>query len=87
MNNAKISGRNPWRRTLFSCYCGYGVQAVINNLAPLLFVVFQDRFAVSLEEIGRMKYTPEDEWAGRCADILRHIGEEYRALIQAMTED
>ena len=41
----------------------------------------------SLEEIGRMKYTPEDEWAGRCADILRHIGEEYRALIQAMTED
>ena len=54
MNNAKISGRNPWRRTLFSCYCGYGVQAVINNLAPLLFVVFQDRFAVSLEEIGRL---------------------------------
>ena len=41
----------------------------------------------SLEEIGRMKYTPEDGWAGRCADILRHIGEEYRALIQAMTED
>ena len=41
----------------------------------------------SLEEIGRMKYTPEDEWAGRCADILRHIGEEYRMLVQAMTED
>ena len=46
--------RNPFRRTLLACYCGYGVQAVINNLAPLLFVVFQDRFAVSLEEIGRL---------------------------------
>ena len=54
MSGGKTARPNPFRRTLFACYCGYGIQAVINNLAPLLFVVFQDRFAVSLEEIGRL---------------------------------
>ena len=31
---------------------GYVVQAIINNLAPLLFLTFQREFDVSLERIG-----------------------------------
>ncbi len=35
-----------------ACYLSFISQAIINNLAPLLFVIFQDRFAISLEKIG-----------------------------------
>ena len=43
-----------YRDTLFACYIGYITQAIVNNLAPLLFIIFQDQFAVSLEQIGRL---------------------------------
>jgi fucose permease len=36
------------------CYTGYVTQAIVNNLAPLLFIVFQTRFAVPLEMLGRL---------------------------------
>ena len=38
--------------TIYACYAGYVVQAVINNLAPLLFLTFQREFGISLERIG-----------------------------------
>lgn len=41
-----------YRNTLYACYQGIVSQAIINNLAPLLFVIFQDRFAITLERIG-----------------------------------
>lgn len=41
-----------YRHTLFCSYAGYITQAVINNLAPLLFLTFQREFAVSLDKIG-----------------------------------
>ncbi len=40
--------------TVRSCYLGYVTQAIVNNLAPLLFVVFQDRFEISLSMIGTL---------------------------------
>lgn len=39
-------------RTLYASYLGYIVQAVINNLTPLLFVTFQREFSLTLEQIG-----------------------------------
>jgi fucose permease len=42
------------RHTLFACYFGYITQAIVNNLAPLLFTIFQDSFQISLEMIGRL---------------------------------
>ena len=39
-------------RTLYASYLGYIVQAVINNLPPLLFVTFQREFSLTLEQIG-----------------------------------
>lgn len=37
-----------------ACYTGYVTQAIVNNLAPLLFIVFQTRYGVSLEMLGRL---------------------------------
>ena len=41
-----------YRRTLYASYIGYITQAIVNNLAPLLFVVFQREFQISLGQIG-----------------------------------
>lgn len=43
-----------YRDTMHACYLGYVTQAINNNLAPLLFVVFQDQFHISLEMIGSL---------------------------------
>lgn len=43
-----------YKHTLHACYFGYIIQAIVNNLAPLLFVVFQDQFHISFEMIGRL---------------------------------
>ena len=37
-----------------ACYAGYITQAIVNNLAPLLFIVFQTQYAVSYERLGRL---------------------------------
>lgn len=37
-----------------ACYVASVTQAIVNNLAPLLFVVFQTRFDVTLEMLGRL---------------------------------
>lgn len=38
--------------TIYACYIGYIVQAIINNLAPLLFLTFERDFQISVEWIG-----------------------------------
>lgn len=40
-----------YKSTMFACFAGYGVQAVINNFVPLLFIVFQDSFGIPLSQI------------------------------------
>ncbi len=41
-----------YRHTKYASYLGYITQAIINNLAPLLFVTFNTSFGISLEKIG-----------------------------------
>lgn len=43
-----------YKHTLHACYLGYITQAIINNLAPLLFIIFQNKFNFSFEMIGRL---------------------------------
>ena len=43
-----------FKNTLHACYLGYITQAIIVNLVPLLFVIFQTDFNISLEMIGRL---------------------------------
>ncbi|MDE6726457.1 MAG: MFS transporter, partial [Oscillospiraceae bacterium] len=39
------------RHTIYACFLGYIVQAVINNFAPLLFLTFQTQYKISLSQI------------------------------------
>lgn len=43
-----------FKHTLRACYTGFVTQAVVNNLAPLLFIVFQDKYNISFEMVGRL---------------------------------
>ncbi len=43
-----------YKHTKISCYLGYITQAVVNNLAPLLFVTFQRNFGISLSKLGSL---------------------------------
>lgn len=43
-----------YKQTLRACYLGYITQAIVNNLAPILFIIFQDQFSISFEKIGRL---------------------------------
>lgn len=38
--------------TKVACYIGYIVQGIINNIAPLLFVIFSDKFNITLERLS-----------------------------------
>ena len=41
-----------YRHTLYASYLGYITQAICNNLPPLLFVTFNERFGVTLGQLG-----------------------------------
>ena len=43
-----------WRRTKMACYMGCITQAINVNLAPLLFIIFQNEFGFTFEQIGRI---------------------------------
>lgn len=40
-----------YNHTIYASYLGYITQAVVNNLAPLLFLIFQNEFTLSLSQI------------------------------------
>ena len=40
-----------YRHTLYAGYLGYITQAIMNNLTPLLFLIFRDSFGIPLEKI------------------------------------
>ncbi len=40
-----------YKHTIYACYMGYITQAIVNNLAPLLFLTFQREFAIDLRQI------------------------------------
>ncbi|MBQ8510234.1 MAG: MFS transporter [Clostridia bacterium] len=43
--------RFTYNHTIVASYFGYITQSIINNLAPLLFLIFQDTFAISVTQI------------------------------------
>lgn len=44
--------KKNYSHTIYACYLGYIVQAIINNLAPLLFLTFEKSLGISLGKIG-----------------------------------
>lgn len=43
-----------YNSTRIACYIGYITQAITINLAPLFFVIFQDKYNVSFSKIGQL---------------------------------
>ncbi len=40
-----------YKHTLYACFLGYVTQSVVNNLAPLLFIIFHEQLGVDLAKI------------------------------------
>lgn len=40
-----------YKRTMYACFIGYIVQAVVNNFVPLLFLTFQSSYQIPLSKI------------------------------------
>jgi fucose permease len=68
------SKTKTYRNTTYSCYRGYITQAIINNLAPLLFIIFQTNYSISYEKLGQLvliNFATQlltDVWATKYAD-------------------
>lgn len=43
--------KQNYRKTMYACFIGYIVQAVVNNFVPLLFVTFQNTYDIPLSKI------------------------------------
>ena len=43
--------KNNYQKTLYACFVGYIVQAIVNNFAPLLFLTFQSTYHIPLSSI------------------------------------
>ncbi len=41
-----------FKHTVYACFIGYIVQAIINNFIPLLFLTFQSQYGITLEKIA-----------------------------------
>lgn len=44
--------RTSYTHTIYACYLGYIVQAIVNNFAPLLFLTFSASFGLALGQIA-----------------------------------
>ncbi|MFT3982770.1 MAG: MFS transporter [Lachnospiraceae bacterium] len=47
-----LTKKITYQQTIYACYVGYAVQAIMNNLSPLLFLTFQKSLGISLEKVG-----------------------------------
>ena len=43
--------KNKYQKTIYACFIGYIVQAIVNNFVPLLFLTFQDTYGIPLAKI------------------------------------
>ena len=46
-----ISLQHSYQRTIYACFIGYVVQAIVNNFVPLLFITFQNTYRIPLAQI------------------------------------
>lgn len=40
-----------YKKTIYACFIGYIIQAIVNNFAPLLFLTFQSSYGIPLSRI------------------------------------
>ena len=45
-----------YKTTKIACFIGFVVQAIINNFLPLLFIIFNTRYNLNYEQLGRLLF-------------------------------
>ncbi len=43
--------KDKYQCTMYACFAGYIVQAIVNNFVPLLFLTFEKTYQVPLSQI------------------------------------
>ena len=43
--------KNQYNKTIYACFLGYIVQAIVNNFVPLLFLTFEETYQIPLSRI------------------------------------
>ncbi|MEY8338498.1 MFS transporter [Lachnospiraceae bacterium 62-35] len=43
--------KNTYQKTIYACFTGYIVQAIVNNFVPLLFLTFENTYHIPLSQI------------------------------------
>lgn len=51
MNVMRKTAENNYKITIYACFVGYIVQAIVNNFVPLLFLTFQSVYDIPLSKI------------------------------------
>lgn len=51
MEKKKTALRQDFQKTIYACFAGYAVQAIVNNFVPLLFLTFQSQYKIPLTQI------------------------------------
>ena len=46
--------KKSFQTTIFACFTGYIVQAIVNNFVPLLFITFQNSYHIPLSQIAML---------------------------------
>lgn len=73
-----------YKHTLYASYLGYITQAIVNNLPPLLFIVFSRDFDISLSQIGlliSLNFGVQIATDLVCAKLLDRIGYRIAAVV------
>ncbi len=74
--------RNSYEHTIYASYLGYITQAIVNNLAPLLFLTFASSFKLSLTQITMIttiNFMTQLIVDLICAKVIDYVG--YRKAI------
>jgi MFS family permease len=83
-SSRRTSIRFGFRATRYACYCGYVVQAIVNNLAPLLFIIFSEDYGISYGGLGSLvmiNFMVQLGVDALCIKLASPIG--YRPLLVA----
>lgn len=43
--------KDKYQKTVYACFAGYIVQAIVNNFVPLLFLTFEKSYHIPLSQI------------------------------------
>ena len=73
-----------YRHTRYACYTGIVTQAIVNNLAPLLFIIFSETYSISYRGLGSLvmlNFLIQLGVDAACIKLAAPIG--YRPLLVA----